>query len=57
MFQTTGEHLGEALDYLNNMISGQEFRPWELSEIEPKLRYDIASLPPQVNFYILSLFT
>lgn len=48
-FQTTQDNLNAALEVLNNLVSNQEFRPWELSDNVPRLKYDIASLTPQVN--------
>ncbi|XP_037971519.1 cytochrome b-c1 complex subunit 2, mitochondrial isoform X1 [Plutella xylostella] len=47
--EATQEHALEALEQLNNMVSGQEFRPWELSDNTPRLKYDLAALPPQVR--------
>ncbi|XP_041987276.1 cytochrome b-c1 complex subunit 2, mitochondrial [Aricia agestis] len=47
--EATQENVDEAIQYLNNLISNQEFRPWELSDNTPRLKFDIASLPPQVR--------
>ncbi|XP_026762408.2 cytochrome b-c1 complex subunit 2, mitochondrial isoform X1 [Galleria mellonella] len=47
--EATQDNLPEALEYLNNIVSNQEFRPWELSDITPRQRYEIAALPPQVR--------
>ncbi|KAI5645415.1 insulinase (Peptidase family m16) domain-containing protein [Phthorimaea operculella] len=47
--ETTQNNLNEAIECLNNLVSGQEFRPWELDDMTPRLKYDIASLPPQVR--------
>lgn len=48
--QATQDNLNEALDLLNHAVSDQEFRPWELSDNVPRLKYDLAALPPQVNY-------
>ncbi|KAI8426372.1 hypothetical protein MSG28_005223 [Choristoneura fumiferana] len=45
----TKENLSPALECLNNLVSNQEFRPWELSDNVPRLKYDIAALGPQVR--------
>ncbi|KAM3966254.1 ubiquinol-cytochrome c reductase core protein 2 [Aphomia sociella] len=47
--EATQENLPAALEYLNNIVSNQEFRPWELSDITPRQKYEIAALPPQVR--------
>ncbi|XP_063363716.1 cytochrome b-c1 complex subunit 2, mitochondrial [Cydia amplana] len=47
--ETTKENLSPALECLNNLISSQEFRPWELSDNVPRLKYDIVALAPQVR--------
>ncbi|XP_061715207.1 cytochrome b-c1 complex subunit 2, mitochondrial [Cydia pomonella] len=47
--ETTKENLSPALECLNNLISSQEFRPWELSDNLPRLKYDIVALAPQVR--------
>lgn len=47
--ETTQNNLQAALECLNNMISNQEFRPWELSDNMPRLKFDLAALPPQVR--------
>ncbi|CAG5025814.1 unnamed protein product [Parnassius apollo] len=47
--EATQDNLQTALEYLNNIVSNQEFRPWELSDNVPRLKYDIAALPPQVR--------
>ncbi|XP_047993272.1 cytochrome b-c1 complex subunit 2, mitochondrial [Leguminivora glycinivorella] len=47
--EATKENLSPALECLNNLISNQEFRPWELSDNVPRLKYDIAALAPQVR--------
>ncbi|KAL0871967.1 hypothetical protein ABMA27_004409 [Loxostege sticticalis] len=47
--ETTQDNLNAALEVLNNLVSNQEFRPWELSDNVPRLKYDIASLTPQAR--------
>ncbi|XP_063535190.1 cytochrome b-c1 complex subunit 2, mitochondrial [Cydia strobilella] len=47
--ETTKDNLSPALECLNNLISSQEFRPWELSDNVPRLKYDIVALAPQVR--------
>ncbi|XP_063382510.1 cytochrome b-c1 complex subunit 2, mitochondrial [Cydia fagiglandana] len=47
--ETTKENLSPALECLQNLISSQEFRPWELSDNVPRLKYDIVALAPQVR--------
>lgn len=47
--EATQDNLQPALEVLNNMISNQEFRPWELSDNAARLKYDVAALPPQVR--------
>lgn len=47
--QATQDKLNDALEILNNLVSNQEFRPWELNDNAPRLKYDIISLPPQVS--------
>lgn len=47
--EATQENLQAAVELLNNIVSNQEFRPWELSDNTPRLKYDIAALPPQVR--------
>ncbi|CAG4950293.1 unnamed protein product [Colias eurytheme] len=47
--EATQENLDVALEYLNNIVSNQEFRPWELSDNVPRLKYEIAALSPQVR--------
>ncbi|XP_073947324.1 cytochrome b-c1 complex subunit 2, mitochondrial-like [Choristoneura fumiferana] len=47
--EATKENLSPALECLNNLVSNQEFRPWELSDNVPRLKYDIAALGPQVR--------
>ncbi|CAG9561189.1 unnamed protein product [Danaus chrysippus] len=47
--EASQENLQEALVYLNNIVSNQEFRPWELSDNVSRLKFDILSLSPQVR--------
>lgn len=47
--ETTQDNLPAALDVLNNIVSNQEFRPWELSDNVPRLKFDLAALPPQIR--------
>ncbi|CAH4028699.1 cytochrome b-c1 complex subunit 2, mitochondrial-like [Pieris brassicae] len=47
--EATQDNLDVALEYLNNIVSNQEFRPWELSDNAPRMKYEIASLAPQIR--------
>ncbi|XP_045766240.1 cytochrome b-c1 complex subunit 2, mitochondrial [Maniola jurtina] len=47
--EATQDNLPEAIDYLSNLVSNQEFRPWELSDNVPRLKFDLAAIPPQVR--------
>ncbi|CAB3259865.1 unnamed protein product [Arctia plantaginis] len=47
--EATQDNLQPALELLNNIVSNQEFRPWELDDNLSRLKYDIAALPPQVR--------
>ncbi|XP_028039016.1 cytochrome b-c1 complex subunit 2, mitochondrial [Bombyx mandarina] len=47
--EATQDKLNDALEILNNLVSNQEFRPWELNDNAPRLKYDIISLPPQIR--------
>lgn len=47
--ETTQDNLNDALELLKQLVSGQEFRPWELTDNEPRLKFDIAALPPQIR--------
>ncbi|GBP76801.1 Cytochrome b-c1 complex subunit 2, mitochondrial [Eumeta japonica] len=46
--ETSQEHVTWAYEIFNNIISNQEFRPWELLDNIPRLKFDLASIPPQV---------
>ncbi|XP_049874000.1 cytochrome b-c1 complex subunit 2, mitochondrial [Pectinophora gossypiella] len=47
--ETTQANLNGAIECLHNLVSCQEFRPWEISDITPRLKYDIVSLSPQIR--------
>ncbi|XP_023936742.2 cytochrome b-c1 complex subunit 2, mitochondrial [Bicyclus anynana] len=47
--EATQDNLPVAIDYLNNIVSNQEFRPWELADNVPRLKFDLAAIPPQVR--------
>ncbi|CAK1556234.1 unnamed protein product [Leptosia nina] len=47
--EATQDNLDVALEYFNNIVSNQEFRPWELSDNIPRIKYEIATLAPQVR--------
>ncbi|KAJ8716136.1 hypothetical protein PYW08_013421 [Mythimna loreyi] len=47
--ETTQDNVDEAVALLNKLVSGQEFRAWELDDNLPRLKFDIAALPPQVR--------
>ncbi|XP_063892952.1 cytochrome b-c1 complex subunit 2, mitochondrial [Helicoverpa armigera] len=47
--ETTQDNVDEAVEILTNMVCCQEFRPWELSDNNARLKFDIAALPPQIR--------
>ncbi|CAH0729729.1 unnamed protein product, partial [Brenthis ino] len=47
--EATQDNLQQALEYLNNIVSNQEFRPWELNDNLSRLKFDLAVLPPQIR--------
>ncbi|XP_053606754.1 cytochrome b-c1 complex subunit 2, mitochondrial [Plodia interpunctella] len=47
--EATQDNLQEAVEVLANLVSLQEFRPWELSDNVPRLKYELAALYPQVR--------
>ncbi|KAJ8713458.1 hypothetical protein PYW07_013828 [Mythimna separata] len=47
--ETTNDNVDEAVSLLSKLVSGQEFRAWELTDNIPRLQFDIAALPPQVR--------
>ncbi|XP_075978923.1 cytochrome b-c1 complex subunit 2, mitochondrial-like [Anticarsia gemmatalis] len=47
--EASQDNLQPALELLNNVVSNQEFRPWELDDNLPRLKFDIAALSPQVR--------
>ncbi|KAK9502582.1 hypothetical protein O3M35_011330 [Rhynocoris fuscipes] len=49
MLETTVDNLDCGLQYLKYSICGQEFRPWELSDNLPRLKYELAIVPPEVK--------
>lgn len=46
----TRQAIESALPYLTDVVTQQEFRPWELSDNVPRLRLELAQRPPQVNY-------
>ncbi|XP_014248262.1 cytochrome b-c1 complex subunit 2, mitochondrial [Cimex lectularius] len=42
----TCDQLDDALKYFKAAVAKQEFRPWELSEVYPRLKYELAIRPP-----------
>ncbi|RVE41810.1 hypothetical protein evm_013532 [Chilo suppressalis] len=47
--EATQDNFQAAVEMLNKIVSNQEFRPWEMSDNAPRLKYDLAALPPQVR--------
>lgn len=47
--EASQDNVQAALEVLNNLVSNQEFRPWELDDNLPRLKFDIAALPPQIR--------
>ncbi|XP_013190871.1 cytochrome b-c1 complex subunit 2, mitochondrial [Amyelois transitella] len=47
--EATQDNLQDAVEILASLISRQEFRPWELSDNVPRLKYELAALYPQVR--------
>ena len=45
-FQATRDNTDVALEYLTDVVSGQTFKPWELSRSVPRLKLDLASRAP-----------
>jgi len=44
--QATRDNTDVALEYLTDVVSGQTFKPWELSRSVPRLKLDLASRAP-----------
>ncbi len=38
-----------AIDYITDIVSNQVFKPWELKETVPRLKLDLAQLPPSTQ--------
>uniref|UniRef100_A0A069DU18 Putative cytochrome b-c1 complex subunit 2 mitochondrial-like isoform x2 n=1 Tax=Panstrongylus megistus TaxID=65343 RepID=A0A069DU18_9HEMI len=49
MLETNNENVECGLQYLKYAMVGQEFRPWELTDNIPRIKYEIAIVPPQVK--------
>ncbi len=49
MFQATRDKTDVAIDYITDIVSNQVFKPWELKETVPRLKLDLAQLPPSTQ--------
>ncbi|XP_059609242.1 cytochrome b-c1 complex subunit 2, mitochondrial [Phlebotomus argentipes] len=47
--EVTPNHLDTGLKFLQDVATGQEFKPWELEEIVPRLREDLARVSLQTR--------
>jgi len=47
--QTTRDNTDLAVDYLCDTVSNQAFKPWELSDSLPRIKLELASLPPSTK--------
>lgn len=43
--QVTRDKLGHALQYLEDIVTHQVFKPWEVSDQSTRLRYELSTLP------------
>lgn len=43
--QITKDHVGTALKFLEDVATNQVFKPWEISDQIPRLRYEISNIP------------
>lgn len=43
--QATRDQTDLAIDYLTDVVSSQAFKPWELKDVVPRLKLDLAQLP------------
>lgn len=46
--ETTADHVETALRYLQDVIQ-PAFKPWELNDVLPTLRYQVSQVPPQLR--------
>nr|BAN20943.1 ubiquinol-cytochrome c reductase complex core protein [Riptortus pedestris] len=49
ILESTCNNVSEGLEILRKAITGQEFRPWELSDNIPRILAELATLPPQAK--------
>ncbi len=49
MCQATRDKTDVAIDYITDIVSNQVFKPWELKETVPRLKLDLAQLPPSTQ--------
>jgi ubiquinol-cytochrome c reductase core subunit 2 len=47
--EVTRDHLEEALRILENAVTGQAFKPWEISDSLPRLKVDLSNISQQVR--------
>jgi len=47
--EVTRDHLETALEFLEKTVTGQVFKPWELSDSLPRVRVDLANVSDQVR--------
>lgn len=47
--EVTRDHLETALKFLESAVVGQAFKPWEISDVLPRLKVDLANVSDQVR--------
>jgi len=47
--QATRDKTDLAIDYITDIVSNQVFKPWEVKETLPRLKLDLAQLPPSTQ--------
>ncbi|XP_057323907.1 cytochrome b-c1 complex subunit 2, mitochondrial [Microplitis mediator] len=43
--QVTRNHLNESLNFLEDVATRQVFKPWEINDLSPRLRYELSTIP------------
>ncbi|KAH0541212.1 cytochrome b-c1 complex subunit 2, mitochondrial [Cotesia glomerata] len=43
--QVTRNHLDKALNFLEDVVTRQVFKPWEVNDLSPRLRYELSAVP------------
>ncbi|CAH1398736.1 unnamed protein product [Nezara viridula] len=49
VLESSASNINEGLDTLRKAVTGQEFRPWELSDNISRIKIELASLPSQAK--------